>query len=113
MARPNHGTYICCSITCILVILVMVESGDAHIDPGRNKSLLPVKGLADLPALRDITVKEGSSTLIECNITGSHNDILWYNSKGHILDEERGGKYAYSIYQPPTPIIALSICLSI
>ncbi|XP_031427250.1 microfibrillar-associated protein 3-like [Clupea harengus] len=79
MAKLNsHSRYI---FTCVLVILVMVEQGDAHI----------LKGLADLPALRDIVVKEGSSTLIECNVTGSHDDILWYNSKGHILDEKEGG----------------------
>ena len=83
MAKLNsHSRYI---FTCVLVILVMVEQGDAHI----------LKGLADLPALRDIVVKEGSSTLIECNVTGSHDDILWYNSKGHILDEKEGGKLAY------------------
>ncbi|XP_041808398.1 microfibrillar-associated protein 3-like [Chelmon rostratus] len=42
---------------------------------------------------RHIVVKEGSSTLIECNVTGGHNDIKWYNSKGPLLDENTGGKW--------------------
>ncbi|XP_041865107.1 microfibrillar-associated protein 3-like [Melanotaenia boesemani] len=41
---------------------------------------------------RDITVKEGSSVLIECNITGGDMSIKWYNSRGHLL-EEGGGKW--------------------
>ncbi|XP_076130544.1 microfibrillar-associated protein 3-like [Alosa pseudoharengus] len=93
MAKLNCDTYSCCSFTCILVLLVIVEAGDAYIDPSRNKSLVSVKGLADLPTSRDIVVKEGSSTLIECNVTGSHDDIMWYNSKGHILDEQGDGKW--------------------
>nr|XP_015205320.1 PREDICTED: microfibril-associated glycoprotein 3 isoform X1 [Lepisosteus oculatus] len=60
-------------------------------DPPGNSSMIPAHRLASLPALRDIVVKEGSSTLIECNVTGSHEGIQWYNSKGHVLDEEGGG----------------------
>lgn len=37
---------------------------------------------------RHIVVKEGSSALIECNVTGGHDDIKWYNSKGPLLGEE-------------------------
>ncbi|XP_062392803.1 microfibril-associated glycoprotein 3-like [Sardina pilchardus] len=93
MAKLNGDTYSCCTFTCVLVLLVIVDTGDAFIDPSRNKSLVSVKTLSDLPTSRDIVVKEGSSTLIECNVTGSHNDIMWYNSKGHILDEEGDGKW--------------------
>ncbi|XP_039632181.1 microfibril-associated glycoprotein 3-like [Polypterus senegalus] len=58
----------------------------------QHKWSIPVHLLAGLQAHRDIIAKEGSSALIECNLTGNHyDDILWYNSKGHILDEERGG----------------------
>nr|XP_046267495.1 microfibrillar-associated protein 3-like [Scatophagus argus] len=45
--------------------------------------------LAGVSSSRLIVVKEGSSTLIECNVTGSHHDIKWYNSKGPLL----GGKW--------------------
>ncbi|KAF1378163.1 hypothetical protein PFLUV_G00187540 [Perca fluviatilis] len=37
----------------------------------------------------DVTVKEGSSVLIECNVTAGYDDIKWYNSKGPLL----GGKW--------------------
>ncbi|XP_076607052.1 microfibrillar-associated protein 3-like [Chaetodon auriga] len=40
-----------------------------------------------------IVVKEGSSTLIECNVTGGRDDIKWYNSKGPLLSENSGGKW--------------------
>ncbi|XP_071362450.1 microfibrillar-associated protein 3-like isoform X2 [Trachinotus anak] len=36
-----------------------------------------------------IVVKEGSSALIECNVTGGRDDVKWYNSKGLLL----GGKW--------------------
>ncbi|XP_026184486.1 microfibril-associated glycoprotein 3 [Mastacembelus armatus] len=42
---------------------------------------------------RDIVVKEGSSTVIECNVTGGHDHIRWYNSKGPLLDEGADGKW--------------------
>ncbi|XP_074147970.1 microfibril-associated glycoprotein 3 [Sminthopsis crassicaudata] len=39
-----------------------------------------------------IIAKEGTSVLIECLLTTSHyEDILWYNSKGLLLDPEGGG----------------------
>ncbi|XP_034033760.1 microfibrillar-associated protein 3-like isoform X2 [Thalassophryne amazonica] len=40
-----------------------------------------------------MVVKEGSSTLITCNMTKGHDDIQWYNSKGHLLSENAGGKW--------------------
>ncbi|XP_070773640.1 microfibrillar-associated protein 3-like [Enoplosus armatus] len=49
--------------------------------------------LAGVPSSRNIVVKEGSSMLIECNVTGGHDDIKWYNSKGHVLGEDTGGKW--------------------
>ncbi|KAA8586503.1 hypothetical protein FQN60_000339, partial [Etheostoma spectabile] len=39
-----------------------------------------------VPSGGDITVKEGSSVLIECNVTAGYDDIKWYNSKGPLLD---------------------------
>lgn len=49
--------------------------------------------LASVPSSGDIVVKEGSSVLIECNVTGVHDDFKWYNSKSHLLDEDAGGKW--------------------
>ncbi|KAI3373296.1 hypothetical protein L3Q82_006595 [Scortum barcoo] len=41
----------------------------------------------------NIVLKEGSSALIECNVTGGHGAIKWYNSKGLQLGEDAGGKW--------------------
>ncbi|XP_064423066.1 microfibril-associated glycoprotein 3 [Latimeria chalumnae] len=43
----------------------------------------------------DIIVKEGTSAVIECNVNGTHyKEVFWYNSKGRLLDEEKGdGKW--------------------
>ncbi|XP_028276946.1 microfibrillar-associated protein 3-like [Parambassis ranga] len=42
---------------------------------------------------RDIVAKEGSSVLIECNVTGSRDDVKWFNSAGPLLGVNEGGKY--------------------
>ncbi|KAK9536847.1 hypothetical protein VZT92_006601 [Zoarces viviparus] len=42
-----------------------------------------------VPSSRNIVAKEGSSALIECNVTAAYDDIKWYNSKGTLL----GGKW--------------------
>ncbi|KAJ8266857.1 hypothetical protein GJAV_G00135470 [Gymnothorax javanicus] len=69
---------------------VVAQADDVEHQP-QNESLVDLHRLSSLPAVRDIVVKEGSSALILCNVTGGHEDVLWYNSKGHILDEEDGG----------------------
>ncbi|XP_078121652.1 LOW QUALITY PROTEIN: microfibril-associated glycoprotein 3-like [Sander vitreus] len=38
-----------------------------------------------VPSGGEVTVKEGSSVLIECNVTAGYDDIKWYNSKGPLL----------------------------
>ncbi|XP_068134439.1 microfibril-associated glycoprotein 3 [Hyperolius riggenbachi] len=47
---------------------------------------------------RDQIAKEGSSTVIECNLNASQNgDVVWFNSKGRPLGEvEGGGKWLIS-----------------
>ncbi|XP_070700066.1 microfibrillar-associated protein 3-like [Pempheris klunzingeri] len=54
---------------------------------------VPFTRHAGVPSSGDIVVKEGSSTLIECNVTEGHVDIKWYNSKGALLGEDTGGKW--------------------
>lgn len=36
-----------------------------------------------------IVAKEGGSMLIECNVTGGHNSVQWFDSKGPLTGEER------------------------
>ncbi|XP_034764594.2 microfibril-associated glycoprotein 3-like [Acipenser ruthenus] len=62
----------------------------------RNETVLPFQLLARLPARRDVIVREGSSAVIACNVTGGQDArVVWYNSKGHLLEEaeEAGGKW--------------------
>lgn len=40
-----------------------------------------------------IVVEEGSSMLIECNVTGGHDDFKWFNSKGPLLGEDSLGNH--------------------
>ncbi|KAM4746937.1 microfibril-associated glycoprotein 3 isoform 1-T2 [Rhinophrynus dorsalis] len=53
---------------------------------------------ANSPAHRDLIAREGSSTVIECNLNATQNgDIMWFNSKGHLLGEVEGeGKWLIS-----------------
>ncbi|XP_063784425.1 microfibril-associated glycoprotein 3 [Pseudophryne corroboree] len=53
---------------------------------------------ANAPAHRDQIAKEGSSTVIECNLNATQNgDVVWFNSRGHPLGEvEGGGKWLIS-----------------
>ncbi|KAM8798969.1 microfibril-associated glycoprotein 3 [Eudromia elegans] len=61
-----------------------------------NTSLHPVfQALANSPAHHDIIAKEGTSVLIECKVNVSQYEyILWYNSRGHLLDQkDEGGRW--------------------
>ncbi|XP_037324390.2 microfibril-associated glycoprotein 3-like [Pungitius pungitius] len=40
-----------------------------------------------------VLAKEGASARIECNVTGGHEDIKWYNSKGRLLGDDAGAKW--------------------
>lgn len=46
------------------------------------------------PPSRDVVVKEGSSALIECNVTGDYTDMKWYNPKGRLLGQDEGTQRA-------------------
>uniref|UniRef100_A0A3P8WXS3 Microfibril-associated glycoprotein 3 n=1 Tax=Cynoglossus semilaevis TaxID=244447 RepID=A0A3P8WXS3_CYNSE len=43
---------------------------------------------------RHLVVKEGSETLLQCNVTGEPGDqVTWFNSRGVQLGEDTGGKW--------------------
>ncbi|CAB1352482.1 unnamed protein product [Coregonus sp. 'balchen'] len=88
-----HSYTLITKCACTVITLLFASGHAEEITKGgtQNRSLVSVHRLASLPTLRDIVVKEGASTLIECNVTGKLDGIQWYNSKGHILDEEEGG----------------------
>uniref|UniRef100_A0A3B5ML87 Microfibril-associated glycoprotein 3 n=1 Tax=Xiphophorus couchianus TaxID=32473 RepID=A0A3B5ML87_9TELE len=67
----------------------------AHLTDGahNDSEAGSVTELAPVASSRYILAKEGSSTLIECNVTEVQEDVRWYNSKGLLLGEEEGGKW--------------------
>ncbi|XP_067464983.1 microfibrillar-associated protein 3-like [Thunnus thynnus] len=76
------------------VLLTVLLLSGRTADGARNGSELASSvRLAGVPSSGDIVVKEGSSALIKCNVTGGHSDIKWYNSKGPLLGDDTGGKW--------------------
>lgn len=61
-----------------------------------NASLHAVsQALISSPAHHDIIAKEGSSILIECKLNISqYEHILWYNSRGHLLEQKDEGEFS-------------------
>ncbi|KAI4882278.1 hypothetical protein NFI96_027220, partial [Prochilodus magdalenae] len=52
------------------------------------------KELSSPPTPLDITVQEGNSVVIQCNVSGVPEHVVWYNSRGQVLNEEgSGGKW--------------------
>ncbi|XP_051649453.1 microfibril-associated glycoprotein 3 [Manacus candei] len=60
-----------------------------------NASLPAVsQALISSPAHHDIIAKEGTSILIECKLNISqYEHILWYNSRGHLLEQQDGDRW--------------------
>ncbi|KAM9348559.1 microfibrillar-associated protein 3-like [Symphorus nematophorus] len=69
------------------LLLAVLLLGGWTADGAQNGSESSV-WLSSVSSSRYIVAKEGSSTLIECNVTGGHDDIKWYNSKGPLLGEK-------------------------
>lgn len=69
------------------LLLTVLLVGSWTADGAQNRSEVEAVSF-NVSSRRHIVVKEGSSALIECNVTGGHNDIKWYNSKGPLLGEE-------------------------
>ncbi|KAF3705543.1 Microfibril-associated glycoprotein 3 Precursor [Channa argus] len=80
----------------LLLLLTVPLLSSCTADGAQNESNVEVGSLgwmANSPSSRDIVVREGSEIQIECNVTGGHHDIKWYNSKGPLLVEAEGGKW--------------------
>ncbi|XP_072518297.1 microfibrillar-associated protein 3-like [Salminus brasiliensis] len=58
----------------------------------RTASLV-AEQLSGLPALLDVTVKEGSSVVMQCNVSEVPDQVVWFNSRGHVLNGESGGRW--------------------
>uniref|UniRef100_A0A3B3Y5V7 Microfibril-associated glycoprotein 3 n=1 Tax=Poecilia mexicana TaxID=48701 RepID=A0A3B3Y5V7_9TELE len=78
----------CLSHTLLLLLVCWTADG-AHNDSEAGS----FTELAPIASSRYILAKEGSSMLIECNVTDVQEDVRWYNSKGLLLGKEEGGKW--------------------
>lgn len=75
-----------------LLVTGLLLSGWAA-DGAQNFSEMEVASPVHLTStfsMLSIVAKEGSSMLIECNVTGGRNDVKWYNSKGPLEGENTG-----------------------
>ena len=55
--------------------------------PGPGPVPVPLMRLVILSS-GDIVVNEGTTALIECNVTGGYNDTKWFNSNGPLLGKD-------------------------
>lgn len=78
-------------------LLISAWAADGAHNFSEMEDVSPVH-LASTFSMKSIVAKEGSSMLIECNVTGGRNDVKWYNSKGPLEGENtgRGGGTALS-----------------
>ncbi|MED6281495.1 hypothetical protein CHARACLAT_022189 [Characodon lateralis] len=81
---------LCLSHTLPVFLLLgcwTVDGAHNDTEAGTFTQLVPA------PSGRYILAKEGSSALIECNMTAGLEDVRWYNSKGLLLGDKEGGKW--------------------
>lgn len=69
------------SLIVSTLLLARCSAGGAQ-SPPEAVSLLQLDAL---PSSRYMVVKEGSNTLIECNVTGEPDEVRWFNSKGLLV----------------------------
>ncbi|XP_042355209.1 microfibrillar-associated protein 3-like [Plectropomus leopardus] len=77
----------------LLTVLLLGGLAAEGTQNGSETEAVSSVRLASVPSNRDIVVKEGSSMLIKCNVTGVYDKVKWYNSKGPLQDEDTGGKW--------------------
>ncbi|XP_053188153.1 microfibrillar-associated protein 3-like [Scomber japonicus] len=72
------------------LLLTVLLLGGQTADGAQNGSEVET---ASVHSSRAIVAKEGSSILIECNVTGGHDSIMWLNPKGLKLGDDADGKW--------------------
>nr|XP_033798269.1 microfibrillar-associated protein 3-like [Geotrypetes seraphini]XP_033798279.1 microfibrillar-associated protein 3-like [Geotrypetes seraphini]XP_033798288.1 microfibrillar-associated protein 3-like [Geotrypetes seraphini]XP_033798297.1 microfibrillar-associated protein 3-like [Geotrypetes seraphini]XP_033798306.1 microfibrillar-associated protein 3-like [Geotrypetes seraphini]XP_033798316.1 microfibrillar-associated protein 3-like [Geotrypetes seraphini]XP_033798326.1 microfibrillar-assoc len=88
------ATSLLCSIFLPAVNLFIVSSALASAEEVNNSTLNWTEGVLDsVPVIMSrvdhVIVKEGSSALLDCSVKGSPGPhFQWYNSNGHLLEEE-------------------------
>ncbi|KAM3869081.1 microfibrillar-associated protein 3-like [Diretmus argenteus] len=94
-AKPAGLSQVLLLVTVLLLCGRPVELTEAGAQ-NRSEAAAAVASslrMPSHPAVGELVVKEGSGTLIECNVTGARDDVQWYNSKGPIPEEDEGGKW--------------------
>lgn len=72
----------------LLFLLFSGRTADGAQSGSEAGSTSPTQ-LVSVSSSRHVVAREGCSVLIECNVTGGHDDVTWFNSKGPLL----GGKW--------------------
>uniref|UniRef100_A0A672GFG3 Microfibril-associated glycoprotein 3 n=1 Tax=Salarias fasciatus TaxID=181472 RepID=A0A672GFG3_SALFA len=78
------------SHTVLLLLLLLRTAEGGH---NRSEVVTGAWNASVQESSSHMVVKEGSSALIQCNVTGVHGDVKWFNSRGALLDEEAGEKW--------------------
>lgn len=73
-----------------LPLLTALLFGGWTAEAAHNGSEVRTVSPTQLSNNSSIVVKEGSNTLIECNVTRGHDDIKWFSPKGDLLGEGAG-----------------------
>ncbi|XP_029029567.1 microfibrillar-associated protein 3-like [Betta splendens] len=73
----------------LLLLLLAGCSGGAQNQSHADAA--PPAWADGVPSSREVVLREGSSALIPCNVTGSRRDVQWYHPKGRLLGA--GGKW--------------------
>lgn len=76
-----------------LLLLTALLLGGWTAEAAHNGSEVRAASLTQPSNNHSIVVKEGSNTLIECNVTRGHDDMKWYSPKGDLLGDGAGGKW--------------------
>lgn len=78
-----------------LLLTVLLFGGWAADGAQNGSEAEAVPVLVPVPLMRlvilssgDIVVNEGTTALIECNVTGGYNDTKWFNSNGPLLGKD-------------------------
>ncbi|XP_076843054.1 microfibrillar-associated protein 3-like [Brachyhypopomus gauderio] len=69
----------------LLALMVSVHVACGVTAPSQRERAVSAEELARLPAPHHVLANEGASVVMECNVTGARDGVVWYNSKGHLL----------------------------
>ncbi|XP_015817354.3 microfibrillar-associated protein 3-like isoform X1 [Nothobranchius furzeri] len=75
-----------------LLAVLLLAGCTAPGAPGGSEAVSQVQ-LDSVSSSRVIMVQEGSSALIECNVTEEQDGVMWYNSRGPLVGDDAGGKW--------------------